>query len=171
MTGELSQIIYDVVYDWCRAVLSPDAAGQDIPVIRSHQSKPAPADHYLVVSGEPELTEIGQPAIDETTESASPLENDYTGSLDLWEVGGHGDWLRRIAAWCRTMTAGEFFREHQFSVLSCGQVMPMPQVEGEQWVSEYRMPVYFALQVQTPNPVESMASVTTINNIPHMEEP
>lgn len=173
MTGELSQILYEIAYDWCRSVLDADAdaLGKDIPVIRAYQSKPAPAKHYLAISGEPELTEVGQPAISAETATDSPLENDYTGSFDIWEVGGHGNWLRRLSAWCRTMQAGEFFRSRQFSVLSCGPVMPMPQVEGEAWVSEYRMPVTFAIQVRTPNPVETLDSVSTTNNIPHMEEP
>lgn len=182
----LSETIYGVIATWCHTVLdipavppvvdppTPGVPAVVFPVIQAFQNAPAPAANYIAVSGEPDLEKVGQarrtfpeqPDAPAEEITAAPLVQDYRARVTLWEVGGHGDNLRRVLDTIELQPIQDYLSYNNISVLSVGAATATPQLEDREWVKEHRVEIVLAVAVQVAYAPGWIETVETVNQIP-----
>lgn len=161
------ETLYEGVYAWVRAAID-DAF---IPIIQTHQNAPVPTGTYIAISYAPTFQDaVGKHGLLPTTEIGGEgklnQRQDEVSTIEIWEVNGNGDLLRKITQTIETENIKSVLYANKLSVLRMENIQRLPRLEGDaEWVRECMMEVQIATAYKLTSDIELIEDVEITNNI------
>lgn len=159
--------LYEGVYAWVKAAIND----MSIPIIQTHQNAPAPTGTYIAISYAPTFQNaVGRHGLLPTTEvddvGKLNQRQDEVSTVEIWEVNGNGDLLRKLTQTIETESIKETLRTNKISVLRIENIQRIPRLEGDaEWARECMMEVQIATAYKLTSDIELIEDVEIINNI------
>lgn len=122
-----TKTILDFFYNWFYQILNTENS-KEIQIIFGEQDSPAPSDHYIVIHQPFAIQQLGSGNWEMSTttgEEGTVLYNYHQqGTMQIEEVGGHGDNLRLVMNSLVRQDIKELFTENNVSILRINSINP-----------------------------------------------
>lgn len=136
--------VYTGLYTWIDQVVNTEPS-QSIEIIQSHQNAPEPTvdGKYIVIDYAPTRSRVGRPSATnvDTGTLKRELVNDDELLVELWEVNGNGDELRRIRGSTDRQDIIDLLKSLGLIFWGDEGINVLPRTQENRWVREVIMEI------------------------------